>query len=106
MSDELMKDIPVNDGKGFFDSEGLIDTLIVDLNNLTKALISGEFVQYSALVLQMYQKLKRLKTGVKRDRESLEEQVKDLKRHTNELAEKAFRNGGAENGPTGDPKEE
>lgn len=88
-----MEDIPVNDGKGLYNNEGLIDTLILDLNNLTKALIAGDFVQYSALILQMFQKLKNLKTGIKRDKESLEEQVEDLKRFTDELSEKAFGKG-------------
>lgn len=83
-------EITVNDGKGFYDNEGLIDTLILDLNSLTKALVSGDFVQYSGIVVQMFNKLKNLKTGIKIEKESLEEQVRDLRRFADELSQKAF----------------
>ena len=41
---EVLKDIQVNDGGGFLDNIGLIDSLIVDCNNSTKALVSGNYV--------------------------------------------------------------
>lgn len=91
--------IRINDGGGLYDSDGLIDTIVIDLNNLTKALVSGEFVQYSGLIFQMYQKMQRLKTGINRDREKLVERVEYLKRLTDELSGNASGEGGtAENG--------
>lgn len=61
---------PVNDGGGLYDSVGLIDTLIVDCNDLPKALFDGQNVRFCGLVVQMVQKLAQLKEGVKTDLES------------------------------------
>ena len=76
---EVLKDIPVNDGGGFLDNIGLIDSLIVDCNNSTKALVSGNYVLYSSINVQMVQKLNNLKQGVKNDIDGLLKQIKDLK---------------------------
>lgn len=76
---EVLKDIPVNDGGGFLDNIGLIDSLIVDCNNSTKALVSGNYVLYSSINVQMVQKLNNLKQGIKNDTEGLQKQIKDLK---------------------------
>lgn len=76
---EVLKDIPVNDGGGFLDNIGLIDSLIVDCNKSTKALVSGNYVLYSSINVQMVQKLNNLKQGVKNDIDGLLKQIKDLK---------------------------
>ena len=76
---EVLKDIPVNDGGGFLDNIGLINSLIVDCNNSTKALVSGNYVLYSSINVQMVQKLNNLKEGVKNDTEGLMKQIEDLK---------------------------
>ena len=76
---EVLKDIQVNDGGGFLDNIGLIDSLIVDCNNSTKALVSGNYVLYSSISVQMVQKLNNLKQGVKNETEGLKKQIKDLK---------------------------
>ena len=76
---DVLKDIPVNDGGGFLDNIGLIDSLIVDCNNSTKALVSGNYVLYSSINVQMVQKLNNLKQGVRNDTEGLQKQIKDLK---------------------------
>ena len=76
---DVLKDIPVNDGGGFLDNIGLIDSLIVDCNNSTKALVSGNYVLYSSINVQMVQKLNNLKQGVKNDIDGLLKQIKDLK---------------------------
>ena len=75
-----MNEPKVNDGGGLFDSVGLIDTLIVDCNSLVKDLIDGQFIRFCSRVSGMGQKLANLKEGVKSDKESLETQVKDLRR--------------------------
>lgn len=63
-----MDDITVNDGKGLFDYEGLIDTLIVDCNNLPKTLFSGQCVQFCKTIVQMVSKLVALKEGLNNER--------------------------------------
>lgn len=72
--------IPVNDGGGLFDYAGLIDTLLVDCNELPNALFNGKNVRFCALVVGMVQKLAQLKEGVKNDlqaREKLIAQYRD-----------------------------
>ena len=73
-----MEDIKVNDGGGLFDNLGLIDTLIVDCNELPKLLISGHGVGFCAKVVEMVQKLSNLKIGVKNDVDSLRQQIATL----------------------------
>lgn len=69
----------VNDGKGLYDSDGLIDTLIVDCNSLVKHLAAGQYVQFSSCIVGMVQKLARLKEGIKADRADLMKTISDLK---------------------------
>ena len=70
----------INNGSGIFDNLGLIDTLIVDCNDLTKAIMSGHYVQYCSKIVEMVQKLANLKTGVKADTESLQKEIESLKK--------------------------
>lgn len=76
--------------KGLYNSEELIDSLIVDLNSLPKLLINGQFIHACDTVTKMGQKLGCLKKGIKDDIQSREDQIEDLKKLNNELAEKAF----------------
>ena len=75
----------VNDGKGLYDNEGLCDTLIADLNNLPKLLMTGQYIQYCATVTGMAQKLVNLKEGIRKDMKSMKEKVEDLKRINDRL---------------------
>ena len=75
-----MEKVNVNDGKGLYDNIGLIETLIVDCERVMKALVSGEYMRFSALMVGMVQKLNNLRDGVKSDTESLQKQVKELQR--------------------------
>ena len=90
----MNEEIKVNDGKGLFDSNGLIDTLIVDCNELPKKLASGEYVGFCGLIVEMVQKLALLKKGITKDRESLQDQVKELTKLRDELLIRI--NGGGE----------
>ena len=74
-----MEKLKVNDGGGLFDSAGLIDSMIVDCNNMTKALVSGNYVEYAMLNVGMVQKLNELKKGIKNDTDSLLKQLEELK---------------------------
>ena len=73
-----MEEISVNDGKGFFDNLGLIDTLIVDCNELLKDLMNGQNVRFCKRVVDMVQKLSNLKNGIQNDFRSMTEQIKEL----------------------------
>ena len=70
----------INNGSGLFDNLGLIDTLIVDCNDLTRSIMSGHYVQYCSKIVEMVQKLANLKNGVKADTESLQKEVESLKK--------------------------
>ena len=76
---EIEEKPPVNDGGGLFDSDGLIDTLIVDCNELPKTLCCGEYVRFCNTIVQMVQKLALLRNGIKADADSLRKQIEELK---------------------------
>lgn len=80
-------DMTVNDGKGLFDNEGLCDSLISDLNSLSKFLVSGQYIQFCAIVTSMAQKLLNLKKGIQTDEDSMKEKVEELKRINDSLVE-------------------
>ena len=85
---KLNDDITVNDGGGLYDSIGLIDSLIVDCNELPRALFSGKFVQFCSMIVGMVQKLANLKQGIKNDMESLKEQIEEKQALLDELSGK------------------
>ena len=80
-------DLTVNDGKGLMDNEGLCDSLIVDLNNLLKVLIDGQFVKFCALIVGMVQKISNLKKGISDEMNLMKEKVDELKRMNDALME-------------------
>ena len=80
--------IPVNDGGGLFDEEGLIDSLIIDCNNAVKAVASGEYIGWCGISVQMVQKLSALKRGISADIKSRDEQISELKKINDELRQR------------------
>lgn len=94
MTAKKIGDVTVNDGKGLFDNEGLCETLIADLNNLQKLLFSGQFIQFSATITGMAQKLINLKNGIKTEKDSLQNNIEELKRMNDIL----IKRDGADNG--------
>lgn len=83
-------DLTVNDGKGLLDNEGLCESLIADLNELIRNMAAGQYIRMSIVTAQMYQKLNNLQQGIVNDRNSLKEQLEEMRKLNNELAEKAF----------------
>jgi len=79
------KGIPVNDGKGLYDNQGICDTLISDLNNLIKNAVDGQFIQCSIIVVNMTKKIANLKKGIADDLESKNHIIEELKRINDEL---------------------
>lgn len=86
-------DIPVNDGGGLYDNIGLIDTLIVDCNELPKLLVSGHWVGFCAKVVEMVQKLSNLKIGVKNDVDSLRQQIATLTQENENITAQLMQKG-------------
>lgn len=72
-------DITVNDGGGLFDSEGLCDTLVNDINNLVKQAVSGNYLLFCDTVVQITQKVVELKKGIKADLDSKNRVIEQLK---------------------------
>ena len=95
-------DITVNDGNGLFDNEGLCDSLIMDCNNAVKSLTNGNYVQFCSIVVQMVQKLSNLKDGIRKDMESMQNKIDELKKINDSLVELTtglpVEKDGAENG--------
>lgn len=79
--------IPVNDGGGLYDNEGLCDSLILDCNNAVKVLFSGNYVSFCNVIVQMVQKLSNLKKGIKNDMAGKDETIEELKRMNDSLME-------------------
>ena len=102
MKEKKIGDLTVNDGKGLFDNEGLCDSLLLDLNSLTKMMMTGQYIQYCAIVTGMGQKIVNLKKGIQEDTNSMKEKVEELKRMNDSLVEQItglpVEKDGAENG--------
>jgi hypothetical protein len=88
-------DITVNDGKGLYDNEGLCDRLLFDLNRLPKILIDGQYIQFCAAIQSMAQRITNLKEGIRKDTDSLKNNIEELKRANETLMqERSEENGG------------
>ena len=65
--------------KALYTNVELVDSLILDLNNLPKELFDGQFIQFCSLVGQMGQKLALLKNGIPADIENKNKIIEELK---------------------------
>lgn len=90
MEEKKIGNLTVNDGRGLFDNDGMCDSLIENLNNLLKNAAAGQYIRVCSITMEMVQKLQTLKKGIKNERKQLEDQIEDIKRLNNELAEKVF----------------
>lgn len=79
--------MPVNDGGGLYDNQGLCDSLIVDCNNLIKSGFAGQYIQVCNTVVSMVQKLTNLKDGIAKDLASKDKIIEELKATNNALME-------------------
>ena len=77
----------LNDGGGLWDNQGVIDTIIVDLNQLPRLLIENQFLQACATLASIGQRLKNLQNGIKNDMNSKTNQIEELKRINADLYE-------------------
>lgn len=72
---------------GLLSNSELVDTLIVDLNNLPKYLMTGQYIQFCNIVTQMSQKLINLRTGIKADLDSKDNVIESLKETIRNMGE-------------------
>lgn len=73
--------------KGLYTNEELVDSLILDLNNLPKELFDGQFIQFCTLVGQMGQKLALLKNNIPADIESKDKVIEELKQQLRNMGQ-------------------
>lgn len=66
---KLTEDITVNDGGGLWDACGLIDTMILDCNNMVKTLIGGNYVSFCDKMAEHVRMLAVLKEGITNEKE-------------------------------------
>ena len=83
-------EITVNDGKGLMDNEGLCDSLIIDMNDLMKAMAAGQYLKFNSLMVGMVQKVTNLKKGIRMEMAAKDEEIRDIKKINSEMTEKAF----------------
>lgn len=72
---------------GLLSNSELVDTLIVDLNNLPKHLMTGQNIQFCNTVSQMAQKLFNLRTGIKADLDNKDKVIESLKETIRNMGE-------------------
>ena len=75
---EEKTEFTVNDGGGLYDNVGIVESLIVDCNNLPSMLYTGRNIAFCSSLVQMVQKLDLLRKGIKNDTEALQKQVEEL----------------------------
>lgn len=83
-------EIRVNDGGGLLDNLGMIDSIIVDCNSLVKFLIDGKCVAFCSKIVEMVQKLSKLRGGVENDSKAKDDVIRELRKLNNDLAEGAY----------------
>ena len=64
---------------GTYTNSELIDTIIVDMNNMIKEALSGQYIQICYIVTGMTQKLMKLKKGIDADLASKDKVIEQLK---------------------------
>lgn len=95
--DNLSTPPPVNDGNGFYDSSGLIDSLIVDCNSIPNAILTGQNVRFCALIVEMVQKLTKLRDGLKYDLSERDNIIKEQRETIDRLFAEANKGTGCGN---------
>ena len=88
----------MNDGNGLYDNEGLLETLLSDLNKLPKLLMQNQYIAFCDLIAKMAQKIANLMKNVAAEKESLTNKVEELKRLNNDLLAEINKKDGVDNG--------
>ena len=64
---------------GMYTNSELIDTIIVDINNVLKDMMNGQFIDICFIVTSMTQKLTNLKKGIDTDLANKDKTIETLK---------------------------
>ena len=81
-------EINVNDNGGLLNTEGMIDSMIVECSDMVKTRVSGNYVGFCVKTVDMVQRLTALKKGVADEMESKDEIIRELRRVNNDLTER------------------
>lgn len=80
--------VTVNDGKGLFDADGLMDTIIMDCNDAVKHCVTGQYIAFCGVMTNIVQKVAVLKEGYKAEMAGKDETILELRKANDELIEK------------------
>ena len=69
----------MNEPEGFLNTEAMIDGMIQDCNNAVRQIVTGNYIAWCNITVQMVQKLSALKKGYKDDIDSKNQRIEDLK---------------------------
>ncbi len=78
--------IPVNDGGGLYNRDGMFDGLILDCDAVMKAIMAGSGIRLAALLVEMVQKLTTLKKGVAEEVGVLTQERDQAREYADEMA--------------------
>lgn len=65
--------------KGIYTSVELVDSIIIDLNNIPKELMCGQYINACSVISQMATKLIKLKKGITDDMDNKNRIIEELK---------------------------
>lgn len=69
---------------GIYTNREIVDSLIIDLNELVKSMVDGQYIVACSTVSQMSQKLVNLRAGIEADLKSKDEKIECLKNQLRE----------------------
>lgn len=65
--------------KGIYTNSEFVDTIIVDLNNIIKETVNGQYIQACTIITRTAQKLINLRTTIDNDLKSRDKTIDELK---------------------------
>lgn len=84
---DLGDGVTVNDGNGFLDNDGLMETIIKDANEAVKGAMSGNYILFCDRVVQIVSKVSLLRKNYKREMDEKTRQIEELKLTNHNLLE-------------------
>ena len=87
MTERKINGVPINDGKGLYDNDGILETVIMDCNNAIKSLTEGNYISFCNIMVQIVRKISNVRDGIKAEDERKQRQIEELKAINNRLQE-------------------
>ena len=87
MEKRKISGVEINNGKGLYDNDGILETMILDCNNAVKQLTVGNYISFCNIMVQMVQKITNVRHGIKTDMEAKDKTIEELKQMNNRLVE-------------------